>query len=244
MKKVLLIIGLVIVALVIGVVLYVGYLGFIPAIASLLGSDQPRDLGITYTEQDYNSAVKKGKVEVKTAEGTKAPKKSFTIKGEQKVDTKFTSEEVTAAINEHVGNWEYYPVSQAQIRVNEDGTIEGSGMMVKSHLEGYARATGATDEQIEAARPYVERLPDQFPMYIHAKASATNSMPDLQLMSFEVGRLNLPGFAFEVVQGVANEWVAQRLDVFGVQIDSAGVEDGKIFFEGKLPDSIQTTIGQ
>jgi len=54
--KLLLKIILVIVAI---VVLVGGYLGFIPGVSGLFGSDQPRDLGAAYTEADLASGQAK-----------------------------------------------------------------------------------------------------------------------------------------------------------------------------------------
>ena len=42
--------------LVIVVVLVLGYLGFVPGVSNIFGSNKPRDLGVTYTAADYASA--------------------------------------------------------------------------------------------------------------------------------------------------------------------------------------------
>ena len=38
------------------VVLVLGYLGFMPGVSALFGSSTPKDLGVTYTAQDFASA--------------------------------------------------------------------------------------------------------------------------------------------------------------------------------------------
>jgi len=56
MKKVLKIAGLILGGGILGIVLVLGYLGFIPGLSSLFGSDKARDLGVDYTEQNYQEA--------------------------------------------------------------------------------------------------------------------------------------------------------------------------------------------
>ena len=51
MKKILKLGGLILVIIVFGVVMVLGYLGFVPGLSSVFGSDKARDLGIEFTEQ-------------------------------------------------------------------------------------------------------------------------------------------------------------------------------------------------
>jgi len=54
-------VGLIVIIIVI--VLGLGYLGFVPRVSKMLGSDKPRDLGIRYTEADLNSIISKNGVQ-------------------------------------------------------------------------------------------------------------------------------------------------------------------------------------
>lgn len=59
MKVFLIIIAVIILA----IVLFLGYSGFIPGVSALFGSNKPRDLGVNYTETDRASAREKSQIE-------------------------------------------------------------------------------------------------------------------------------------------------------------------------------------
>jgi hypothetical protein len=63
MKKVLwgVIIG--VVAIVVISVIVLGYLGFVPGVSNIFGSNKPEKLGTTFTQQDYQSAITKSGVQ-------------------------------------------------------------------------------------------------------------------------------------------------------------------------------------
>ena len=42
-----------ILVLVIAAILTAGYLGFVPGLSTIMGADKPKDLGITYTQDDF-----------------------------------------------------------------------------------------------------------------------------------------------------------------------------------------------
>ncbi|MFH1426316.1 MAG: hypothetical protein ABIG66_02680 [Candidatus Kerfeldbacteria bacterium] len=242
MKKILLAILLVILGIIVAAILYLGYLGFIPGLRTLFGSDKPRDLGVTYTQEDYKSAYKKGGVDVKVKTKEVTPEKSMVVKGSHKVKKSFTNAEITAAINEHAGNWSYYPVSDVQVRVNDDGSGEVSGYLEKSHLEGYARATGISNETIEAAHPYFSALPDKIPVYVKVTAEVKNDAVNINFLDAEVLRLSVPGSIRSTVQGAVNGFVEDQLDAYDVTIKSGTLKNGAVEFDGTLSESIETYV--
>lgn len=52
-------VGFLILILIIVVILLLGYLGFVPGVSAIFGSNKPRDLGITHTQADLDSAQTK-----------------------------------------------------------------------------------------------------------------------------------------------------------------------------------------
>lgn len=59
MKTILAIIAGLFLLIVISIVGVLGYFGFIPGVSKIFGSDQPRDLGVTYSYADYTSYMDK-----------------------------------------------------------------------------------------------------------------------------------------------------------------------------------------
>ncbi|PKH44539.1 hypothetical protein CVH13_01850, partial [Dehalococcoides mccartyi] len=68
-----------IVLLLVAAVLVMGYLGIMPGVSSLMGSDKPRDLGITATSQDYQTMVTKSGVTVSALPSDTLPADSLTF---------------------------------------------------------------------------------------------------------------------------------------------------------------------
>ena len=130
MKKLFKIIGIIIVIFIIGVVLFLGYLGFIPGVASLFGSDKPRDLGVTWSNDDYVAAHKLTKVEIKTATGQIPDKESIISYGSHAAKLSLTDAAITAIINTNSSNWKYFPVTNVQLKIAADGSAQISGLCI------------------------------------------------------------------------------------------------------------------
>ena len=43
-----------------------GFMGFVPGLSAILGTDKPRDLGIKYSQEDLKSIRSKSHIEYKT----------------------------------------------------------------------------------------------------------------------------------------------------------------------------------
>jgi len=109
-----------------------GYFGFIPGLSSLLGTDKPKDLGIKYTQMDYESALEKGGGELKKLPTTST--ESILYEGSHKVKEKFTTQELTALAQEKE-EWVDYPLENLQIRINDDDTCEIAGIIKLTKIQ-------------------------------------------------------------------------------------------------------------
>ena len=92
------VVGLIVVIIV--VVLGLGYLGFVPGVSKILGSDKPRDLGITYTAADLKSITSKNHVQRIVLESAPDIKSSFVLQGSQAMTNVFTDKEITARLGQ------------------------------------------------------------------------------------------------------------------------------------------------
>ena len=77
-------------------VLFLGYIGMIPGLASILGSDKPRDLGIQYTQADLDSA--QSKLKQTTIEIGTASLENFNTSDSVSVETTINSKEYSAHV--------------------------------------------------------------------------------------------------------------------------------------------------
>lgn len=104
-------------------VLAVGYMGFLPFISDVLGTNKAPDLGVKFTAQDEATATDKIGQLMNSPEGT-----TVTL----------TDEELTAFLNDRVTRFDEIPLRNPQIRIDPDGTIEMSGNINMTRLQAIA----------------------------------------------------------------------------------------------------------
>lgn len=241
MKKILVILAVLILLAAVGAVLYLGYLGFVPGLSGLFGSDKPRDLGVTYARADYDSADAKADVAIVVSKGNVPPEDSMVCTGAKQVTDSFSGAELTATINEHQGNWRYYPVSDVQLKIAADGSTQVSGMLRLDRLAGYAAATGASYANIKTVMDKFSLLAESVPFYLNATANVTNGLVDMRISSAEIGRAKIPQNLIDDHEGDINGFFTQQLSAFdGLSVKSLDFKDGQMNFDGTLPESVET----
>lgn len=170
------------------IVFGLGYMGYIPAVAKLLGTNKPKDLGIKFTEQDRVEAHAKSGVIYGTLPASTSDELSIQRFGKHNVDTNWTSAQMTALMNNPP--WKYWPYKNAQIKFNADGSAEISTGINKAVFPNYATFMGIPKV---AADFIMKLLPPQPVIYLKIKASlADNKVAVFEPQSFELNRIPLP----------------------------------------------------
>ena len=246
----------------IAAVLGLGYLGFIPGVSSLFGSDKPRNLGIAYIEADRISARGKSKIEYGELPSNVAPEVSIVLSGSREVKLELSSAEVLALMNNRP--WKNYPYRDIQVKLNGDGSAEISGVFLKDKLAAYGAYLGAPKEAIDFAAKYLLANPV---FYVKAKAALTdNKVSVFEPTAFELGRMPLPVSAFlafrpslvgrayaqstdmiaelskvENKRAFIVSFINQRLSrMTGFFAKSAYIAENKLVFDGTLPEKEST----
>lgn len=233
-KFALIIIGCIILA----IVLVLGYLGFVPGVSALFGSSTPRDLGVKYTGQNLLSAYAKVGGDFQELSATKDPRDSLKYSGSQTVNTQLTNEEMTAMAN--AGKWVYKPTSDVQIRVNDDGTVEASGKIIKKNLPNFAKAHGFSDDDISKLEAAIILVPGNPIFYVKGKASVINNHASLDVEQAEIGRIDAKNY---ISPGMAESIIDQGINhVPGTNIRSATFENGNMKLDATLPSKISRVI--
>lgn len=213
-----------------------GYLGLLPGVAAIFGSDKPRDLGVTYAEKDFTSANEKSGVTLQSLPSSKTGEKSIEYTGSHPLAATFTQEEITAAINGQ--EWIYYPVKDAQMKFNDDGTIELSAILLKDRLGAYAKATGGNSVDTSSATKFIAGNP---PIYIKGKAEVVNDRFTIfDIQKAEVGRLDVTTYATKYRTDVVSFIEDRVAFVPGLEVKSAKIVDGKFSFDGSLYNAKST----
>jgi hypothetical protein len=224
-----------ILAIVIVVVGVLGYFGFMPGVSNLFGSNKPKDLGVTFTTADYQSARNKIGTVITDLSSANTPEKSIKFSGQKSVNTSFTQAEFTAELNNRP--WKYYPFRDCQFKINPDGSGEFSAILIKSRLEPMAKAFGATDSEIKTVMQYIKYLPGDPAIYVKCQGAISNNrIVGVNLTEFQVGKINFTN-QIKDNQGAIISWMQNTLFTLpGVSVKSLKLENGKLLFEGTLPD--------
>ena len=231
MKKFLLILLIIIVLIPVSLLTY---LGFMPVLSSLFGTDKPRDLGINFTKEDLKNVREKSQVEYTVLPDSNIPEDTRRFIGERKVNAEFTSSEITATLNNQP--WKLWPYTNVQIRFNGDGSGEISGVLLKDKVPSYAETIGVPPEAIDFAMKY---LPNNPVFYVKMKATLENNkVGEFNPQSFEIGRMPMPLNLFLAIggQSLVNKAYAQSLG--DMEKDLSKVQNKKAqiisFINGRL----------
>ncbi len=212
---------------------------------SLLG---PKDLGVSYTHEDYVSALEKTGIQVEyeglSGEALEEYKKSAEKKSihdynfefseyEQKEFT-LTNEEATALLNELAPGFWWF--DNLQVKVLPDGTMEGSSTADIKKLKKDLYSDVADDVPLP--------LPDTLNIYSKGQISITNNQLSGSPESFNLGAVPLPDKYLEEENVDTMEEYFSRIYtvVPGLEINSlTSNSEGEFVFDGVIPQKVSVT---
>lgn len=224
-----------------------------------LTTNQPRNLGITYTEADRQSGRDKSQIAYEELSAPDGDGRIWYTQGKREVDTVFSSREITAIMNNKVGI--YFPYQDVQLKFNADGTGEISGGLIKSRLPAYAQSFNAPQVAVDLAMKF---LPDNPVFYLKGRATLVDNQVGLfEPLRFEIGRVPMPlnlilanqkglvkeAYAMDInnlldeigqvegKRGLIIDFINSRLsDIEGFYAQEARFEDDKLIYKGTLPE--------
>ncbi len=171
---------------------------------------KPKDLGVTYTEKDYWSAMEKAGVKVsEVPDGETWTDTDVVYSGSTEIDETFTESEVSALFAySHAGGW---PVSDAQVRF-----------------------TGGDGVELSAGIEYAGTV---YPVYAKASAAMSGATVSGSLQSAEVLGVAVPSQYFGVGESYALGFINDRLArVTGLNITTAEVTGEGLHLVGTVPE--------
>ena len=232
-----------IVIIVVILVLAAGYFGFVPGLSNIFGSNKPVNLGTTYTQQDYVSGMAKSGVQfLSNADQVSADSTQKSYGPAKAVSADFTPAEVLAILNEKVHAPDF-PVKDWQIRVNADGTVEVAAVILLDNVSGYATSHGVTSETVQQVLDTVKKfgvVQKEIPFYAKGTAKVTNGQLSFEVSSIKIGRLPIStSMVNDHKSDILDFFNTHKNDVPGLQINNAGLVNGKLHFDGTLPSTIK-----
>ena len=231
--------GLIIFIVTVGVI--VAILGFI-----LPGLLWPKNLGVKYTDADYESVMEKlSYTKDEAPSNGEAEDYTYTYGENNDVEVEFTSEEISAFFNENRPG--YYAVKNVQVKVNEDGTIEASGSINVDYVLNEFLSDEFSKEEIKDEIPALGLLPNNVNIYFKVGGSITDSKVSPSVESVSVQGIPIPAkyssskeALNRIVDGI-NNLMATHTKKTNTDFKSIKVEDSKIIFNGSVPSSLERT---
>lgn len=239
MKKLILLILVIILLLILSATLVLGYLGFIPVVSSVFGSDKPRNLGIVATQEGYDQYLNKANAEIVPLDSM-IEGKSIIYSGSQPVTAAFSQEEVTSRLN--FSTWKYMPIDQVQIKFSQDGTVEVAGRVRMDRLDGFIKQIGGSQyskADVDKGLDWLGVVMANPPIYGKGTGSVTNNQVTAHIDYLEVGRLPVPLDKIDAdgtFVSVANHIID---NVPGLDVQQADFVGGKLNFTGSAPTEIK-----
>lgn len=215
------------------VVIVLGYFGFVPILSDLMGTNRPRDLGMRFSQENFDSALDKSKVEMKALDP--ANPKIISYQGSHDLKANFTDDELTAHANNK--NWVGYPVSDVQVRINDNNTAEVSGVLKLTKIEPFLKALNISQQEFEKALTEYNIPLRDIPFYAKGYGTAADNKLDVTMTNFELGRIKVPENILNKYQDeVTNFGYSIIKSIPGFSVHEARFENNSIYFDGSLPD--------
>jgi len=209
-----------------------GYLGIIPGVSSLFGSNKPKNLGVTFTSQDLTNAEAKAGTQIVTLAPNLPPSQSISFSGQKTVNTTFTQGEFNAWMD---NSWDDALLG-CQLSINSDGTAEFSGVLHTDRIQAFEEALGITVTDMSVINKYVRFIKGNPAIYIKGTGSIVNGQINLDIQQMKVGNLSVPASIIQDNQGSLISFMQNMINqIPGLSINNAGFVNGQVQFDGTLP---------
>jgi hypothetical protein len=202
---------------------------------------RPKNLGITYTPANLKSISEKLKVDYESLSASAGTEKTLIASGAHPVDATFSSEELTAGADNRRKNYVYFPFHNVQIRVNADGSIEGTATVNYQDAVNYLMALGVSSRDITEAAAKFKVPHINLPVYLKASGSITNNVGAISIQAATIANIPVPqGLVNQYgpgINGLVESVIKERQPSYNVE--KLEVVSGQVHFKGTSPDKEQ-----
>ena len=224
------------------IILYLFFLVAVLFIGAVFYFFKPAGLCITYTQENLKSVYSKLNVKFEPLSPDLIKKgKTLIVAGAHPVDVSFSSEELTAAVDNRRKNYVYFPFRNVQIRINSDGTVEGAATVNFNDAANYLVALCVSYEDIVKAAAKFKVPNVNIQIYLKANGSILNNLGHINIQAAKIANIPVP-------QNLVNQYGPGVNDLVesvikdrqpSYNIEKLEVVDGKVHFKGTSPDKEQ-----
>jgi len=213
------------------IILVLGYIGLVPGLSNAMGANKAKDLGVKYTESDLQKGREMTGVELQTL-GDQTQTLEFS--GVKDISGAYSNEIITAMING--AKYKYYPITNAQVKIHEDGSIETSGNFSIDKAIVWSNTLGGDESLGDQAKSYTKWISSSPSFYLSGKMDVVNNQITLNIDSAKICRFSAPKSIIDQYQGVLADFVENRIShVTGMKVESVDFTGGKMDLTGSYP---------
>jgi hypothetical protein len=230
MKKKLIIAGSVIVGIILIAVFALGYfLGNVPVVSAMLGTNKPKDLGVKITAANAYSGLKKmnNPTTAKELEAIQKNPKSFTT-----IKATVTQDEVSSIYaTSDIPN---FPFRVTQIKFGPNGSYAASGVLDTEKLEKYIKDLGVSGEVMDQVMGFVKNA-HYFTFYTEGNISIVNNQPAGEIKSVKLGNIEVPRDMLQNNKSSIQSFASSSLTKSGYNIRKLTISEGKVDIDMDRP---------
>lgn len=230
MKKKILIPLVIVGVILIAIYFTLGYfLGNLPVASKLLGTNQPKDLGVTISIAEAQSGLKALENPV-TAADVKAivdNPQIFTS-----VKTSLSDDQVSSLFA--TADMPNFPFKLTQIKFGDNGSVQCSGVVKTAELQAFLSDLGISGDALQQVMSFLQNA-DSFTYYIDGACSITNNRIDLDLNSIKAGNISLPEDLISNNLTSASNYISNALVTEGYNIRKLTISEGKVDLDMDRP---------
>jgi hypothetical protein len=224
--------------------LLLGWMGLVPGLSDLMGTRNPVDLGVAFAPEDlenlkvhYASGLSVQEPPQKNPSETNAtptapesePTRLPQKKGESTL--KISEQELSALANQSA--LKLLPLKKVQIRLSPE-TLEVSGALDQSSLDGFLKGIGVRDADAQRARAAIDALGNNLPVYLRLEGGVDQGQLNLHVDEIRVGNLPLPeALTEQITKGSIRANTGNKA---GYSIQQLNIGQGTMEFQGAPPD--------
>lgn len=225
------IVVLIIILLIIGVLLYVG---IIPGVA------KPVDLGSKNDPALFAAFNTVHGMKTEIPNGVVPESRLAEFSGQTILNTDISADEITSILAAWKARSPKLPVRNVQVRFNNDGTGEISGILEVKTAINIAKTLGYNDNDIEEGKKYIKYSTSDIPFYAKGTGGVINNNVSLNPSNFKIGNINVPTEITEKVAPIVSDAIEKRINQVGtIQVRSIDFSKGKLHFDGTIPDTVR-----
>jgi len=198
----------------------------------------PHSLGVRYTQADLKSVNNKLGISYATLSSSDSPKTSLKLEGQKPLNAQITQEELTALLNQPSSQWKNYPVSNVQLKINPDGSVEMTGKILAKRFTDYAEATNMPQQYKSLIADNAKLVPLNPSFDYKGNYKITNGKLQGEMTELKVGPVEVPKDWTSNNKDFITGFVEDRLNSAGMNIQSATFTNGKLDIQGSVPETI------